>query len=431
MKDKLKYKTFYITTLGCSKNTVDSEILRGKLQQAGMQWTQPDDCEVLIINTCGFILDAKEESIDAIMDAVNLKNEGKIKKLIVMGCLVERYHDELQGEITEVDSFHGVEPFEQIMAELAYDNEGARELLTPSDYAYLKSAEGCDNTCSFCAIPGIRGKQHSKTIPNLLDEARYLSSLDVKELIIIAQDTTRYGTDIYGERKLAELLDELLKLKLFPRVRLMYTNPDFWDRKINKLFEKYDEICPYVDLPVQHASNRILDLMNRRSGQEKIRSIVEKLRSDVPEIALRTTVMVGFPGETEDEFYQLLDFIEEMEFERLGAFTYSEEEGTQAARFDDSFPQEEKDRRLEMIMSAQYEITSQFARNQVGKVIDMIVDRRESETAIGRTIWDAPEVDCNVLIDNNEVKTGNIYPVKIIESRDFDLIGTLHKEEQS
>ena len=431
MEDKLKYKTFYITTLGCSKNTVDSEILRGKLQQAGMEWTQPDDCEVLIINTCGFILDAKEESIDAIMDAVDLKNKGKIKKLIVMGCLVERYHDDLQDQITEVDSFHGVEPFEQIMAELASDNEGARELLTPSHYAYLKIAEGCDNTCSFCAIPGIRGKQHSKSIPDLLDEARYLSSLDVKELIIIAQDTTRYGTDIYGERKLAELLEQLLNLKLFPRVRLMYTNPDFWDPKINKLFSKYDEFCPYVDLPVQHASDRILDLMNRRSGQKKIRNIVEKLRSDVPNIALRTTVMVGFPGETEDEFYQLLDFIEEMEFERLGAFTYSEEEGTEAARFDDSISKQEKDRRLEMIMSSQYEITSQFAHNQVGEVLDVIIDRRESEAAIGRTIWDAPEVDCNVLIDDKDVEPGNIYSVKITENRDFDLIGKIHKEEQS
>ncbi|MCF7885711.1 MAG: 30S ribosomal protein S12 methylthiotransferase RimO [Candidatus Marinimicrobia bacterium] len=428
MISNLQYSSFYITTLGCSKNTVDSEILKGKLHKAGLQWSKPDNCDILIINTCGFILDAKEESIEAIMDAINLKKAGKIKKLLVIGCLVERYKEELEKEIPEVDNFFGVEPFHQVMEELAEDQLAPRELLTPHHYAYLKIAEGCDNSCSFCSIPEIRGFQHSKKIEDLLEEAHYLSSLGVKELILIAQDTTRYGTDLYGKKMLRELLAQLLDEKLFPRVRLMYTNPDFWDSGINALYNKYTEFCPYVDLPIQHAADSLLDKMNRKKNKEEIRYIISKLRNDVEEIVIRTTVMVGFPGETQKEFYELLDFIEEMKFERLGAFKYSEEEGTEAAAFEDNISEQVKEDRLEMVMQTQYDISNAFARDKVGKELNVIIDKKDGNEAQGRTVWDAPDVDCDVYIQDSEVQVGNIYKVLITEVRDFDLIGKIKGE---
>ena len=427
----MNYNSFYITTLGCSKNTVDSEIIRGRLLKAGLEWTSPDDCDVLIINTCGFILDAKEESIEAIMDAVHLKEEGQLKKLIVMGCMVERYAEELAAELPEVDNFFGVEPFSEIMEELADDNAGPRELLTPDHFAYLKIAEGCDNSCSFCSIPDIRGVQHSKSIENLLAEARYLQSLGVKELIIIAQDTTRYGTDLYGRRRLRDLLEQLLDLKLFPRVRLMYTNPDFWDPGINKLYQKYKEFCPYLDLPIQHASDKILNLMNRQKNIGEIRTMIRNLRSEVPNIAIRTTVMVGFPGETEADFYELLDFIEEIQFERLGAFKYSEEEQTEAAEFEDNVPDNIKTDRFDKIMSSQYEISTEFARNKIDQELNVIIDEKKNGLAYGRTVWDTPEVDCNVLIDDQRAGVGKIYKVKITGTEHFDLVGEIIKEINS
>jgi len=426
----MKYNSFYITTLGCSKNTVDSEILKGRLQKAGLEWKKPDKSDILIINTCGFILDAKEESIESIMESVQYKKEGKINKLIVMGCLVERYRDELKEEIPEVDSFYGVEPFHQIMQEIAEDNEGQRDLLTPSHYAYLKIAEGCDNICSFCAIPGIRGKQKSRKIEDLIQEAEYLNTLGVKELIIIAQDTTRYGTDIYDQRKLHELLARLLNEKLFPRVRLMYTNPDFWQKELNSLYNEYPEFCPYVDLPIQHASDRILDNMNRKKDQDSIREIIAQLRDEVPGIAIRTTVMVGFPGETDEEFYKLLDFIEEMQFERLGAFKYSEEEDTDAAGFNDNVSDDKKDERLDLVMSSQYDISTEFARSKVGQEVEVIIDEENGQQALGRTVWDAPEVDCNVFINNSSVEQGRIYKVLITGTQEFDLIGKIKGEKE-
>jgi ribosomal protein S12 methylthiotransferase len=425
----MKYNSFYITTLGCSKNTVDSEILKGRLQKAGLEWKKPGKSDILIINTCGFILDAKEESIESVMEAVQYKKEGKIKKLIVMGCLVERYRDELKEEIPEVDSFYGVEPFHQIMQEIAEDNEGLRDLLTPAHYAYLKIAEGCDNICSFCAIPGIRGKQKSRKIEDLIQEAKYLNTLGVKELIIIAQDTTRYGTDIYDQRKLPELLARLLNEKLFPRVRLMYTNPDFWQKELNHLYNEYPEFCPYVDLPIQHASDRILDNMNRKKDQDSIREIIAQLREDVPGIAIRTTVMVGFPGETDEEFYELLDFIEEMQFERLGAFKYSEEEDTEAAGLNDNVPDNKKDERLDLVMSSQYDISTEFARSKVGREVEVIIDEKNGQQALGRTVWDAPEVDCNVFINKASVEQGRIYKVLVTGTQEFDLIGKIKGEK--
>jgi len=424
MDRKVKYNNFYISTLGCAKNTVDSEVLLGKLEKAGLHPVKnPDDAEVIIINTCGFIQDAKQESIDAIMEAVSLKENGQIKKIIVMGCLSERYQEELSQEIPEVDQFLGVEKFDKVLEELEIDPLiGNRSLLTPGHYAYLKIAEGCDNNCSFCAIPDIRGSQRSIKIEDLLEEAQYLAEQGVKELIIIAQDTTRYGTDIYGEPALVELLSELLELDIFPRVRLMYTNPDYWDEELKDLFAKYDSLCSYLDFPVQHASNRILNLMNREKTKEEIQQIIRNLRERNSRIAIRTTVMVGFPGETEEDFKELLDFVKQMKFERLGVFCYSEEEDTEAADFEDNIPEKIKEERRDKIMEVQNEISQEFARGQVGKEITVLIDDQINNEFIGRTEWDAPEVDCKVYIPKQDgIEVGDYITAKITAFQDIDL----------
>ncbi len=423
-------RAFTIISLGCPKNTVDSEILKGMLEKSGFQYeSEGETAAFVIINTCGFIHDAREESVQTILDTIELKRNGAVKLILVMGCLAQRYTSELRRELPEVDWILGVNSQEEIVRILTQrDYPGnnlvrSRELLTPGHYAYLKIAEGCDNTCSFCSIPQMRGKQISRPIDQLLQEAVYLKQKGVQELILIAQDLTRYGTDLYGKRKLYDLLDELARLDLFPWIRIMYTNPDYWDEKINRLIVEHASICPYVDIPIQHASDRILKLMRRTRTVDQIKHLLRKMRSQVPELALRTSLMVGFPTENEQDFHQLLDFVEAQRFERLGVFKYSEEEGTAAAELRDDIPSSLKEERREWVMDIQYEIATGFARKQQRKTVPVIIDEQKDGAWIGRTPWDAPEVDCVVRFPGNHVlESGQIIQADIIDNEGLDLI---------
>ena len=426
-----KMKKFNIVSLGCPKNTVDSEVLKGSLKRAGLIYCdEPEDSDIVIINTCGFIKDAKEESIETIFEAINLKNEDESKTIIAMGCLTQRYMDDLKIEIPELDGIYGIDSQLDIVKNLTQnrfsvmDLATTRDLITPSYQAYLKIAEGCDNKCAFCAIPGIRGPQRSRAIDDILREAEYLAQKGVKEVVLTAQDLTRYGKDKYGDFKLYDLVDELMKAKLFPWVRIMYTNPDFWNPEILDLYNKYDELCKYIDIPVQHASDRILKLMNRGNKSASIRQIISEIRSKVPDIAIRTSIITGFPSETDEDFSKLLDFVEEMKFERLGVFTYSEEEDTRAALLDDDVPEDVKESRREQLMDVQYDIASAFARNKIGQEVQVLIEQEDNGQYIGRTMWDAPEVDCFAVVSSeNELKIGEFYSMKVTNSSGLDLIG--------
>ncbi len=433
MKRNNKFKTYTIISLGCPKNTVDSEVLKGGLDRAGF-WAveKAEDADVIIINTCGFIKDAKEESIETIFDAVNLKSEDNGKIVIAMGCLTERYKQELTDEMQEVDAIFGIDSQADIMKYLTKDRMAMpdpatiRELITPPYQAYLKIAEGCDNQCSFCAIPGIRGPQRSRTIEDVLREADYLQQKGVKEVVLTAQDLTRYGTDNYGELKLYDLVEELLKGAFFPWLRIMYTNPDFWNPKLLDLFKRYDGLCKYIDIPVQHSSDRILKLMNRGRKSSDIKQIINTIREKVPGIAIRTSIITGFPTESENEFSELLDFVEEMRFERLGVFTYSEEEDTIAANITDDIPAEVKECRQEEVMEIQFDIATGFASAKIGETIDVLIEGREDDHYRGRTQWDAPEVDCFIMVNSSrELQPGEFCKVKVTDNINMDLIGEI------
>lgn len=426
----IKSKTFHIITLGCPKNTVDSEVLRGYLDSLHYRWvSEPEAADIVFINTCGFIQPAKEESIETILEmADHSANSGQ--EVIVMGCLSQRYPDQLREELPEIDALYGVDQQEQIVRDLTMREGGcpaietARILLTPGHYAYLKIAEGCDNTCSFCAIPFIRGRQISRSVESLRAEAEYLARQGVKELILIAQDVTRYGSDLKGNVNLEILLEALLALHRFTWIRVLYTHPDFLSPTIAHLFQHYPELCPYLDIPLQHAAPRILQLMGRGANPAMIRDRLRQLRRQVPNIALRSSVMVGFPSETKSDFEQLMDFLEELRFERLGVFTYSEEEGTAAARYKDSIPPAEKERRRELIMRIQWGISQAFARSKLGQRLPVLIDRREGQIYIGRTVWDAPEIDATVRINSSEeLRIGEFHEVLITDIDGIDLVG--------
>jgi len=394
--------SFTIISLGCPKNTVDSEILKGGLLQAGWEFREePAEAEAVIINTCGFIRSSKEESIETILETLKLKKSGG-RKVIVMGCLSQRYFEQIKSEIPEIDGLFGVDSQAEVIGFLTGksgacpDLETSRHLLTPRHFAYLKLAEGCDNSCSFCAIPLIRGRQRSRPVDSLLHEAEFLKSQGVQELILIAQDTTRYGRDLPGKVNLDLLLNELLAARLFPWVRLMYANPDFWRASLSETLAKYPEFCPYIDIPVQHASPRILTLMNRGAEPQRLRKTLRNIRHQRPEVALRTSIMVGFPSETEADFDELLNFVEEVRFERLGVFTYSCEEGTAAEKSDDNVPVEEKERRREVLMQIQWDIAQAFARSKIGARIPVLIEEQSGSDYLGRSPWDAPEIDCIV-----------------------------------
>lgn len=427
----MKNKTFSIISLGCPRNTVESEVLKGGLIKVGLTYTNNIEIsDIIIINTCGFIEEAREESIDTILDVIASRNGNPLQKVYVIGCLSQIYGEELKKELPELDGIFGVNSYDEVIGTLSKEKVSSfcniRSLLTPSHYAYLKIAEGCDNTCSFCSIPFIRGKQVSRTIEDIVKEAEYLCDKGVKELILIAQDLTRYGADLPEKFGLFELLEKILSLNLFTWVRIMYSNPDFWSPKLNELFNKFPSLCPYVDIPVQHASDKILKQMRRGKDSRGIYKTLKSIRESVPEVALRTSVMVGFPNETEDDFNILLDFIEEVRFERLGVFTYSKEEGTAAAKLADDVPFEDKECRKETVMQIQWNIASDFAKSKIGEEIDVILETKEDSAYIGRSVWDAPEIDCCVKIQSHEkLNLGEFYKATIIDTDGIDLVGKI------
>ena len=447
-----------IITLGCSKNLVDAERLMRQLELAGYRCVhdspQPKG-EIAIINTCGFIGDAKEESIEMILQYADRKNKGKLSKLYVMGCLSQRYAKELPAEIPEVDGWFGKFDFLGIVEECASaqfrerpesyglefkGNEYERMLTTPSHYAYLKIAEGCNRYCSYCAIPLITGKFTSRTIEDILEEVKWLVSKGVKELNVIAQDLSSYGLDLYGEHRLAQLLDQMAQVEGVEWIRIHYTYPTDFPYDILPVMAKHSNICKYMDIALQHCSDNMLKLMRRRITREEQDALIARIREEVPGICLRTTLLVGHPGETEEDFNELCEWVKKMKFDRLGAFAYSEEEGTYAAKhYTDDIPQEEKDRRVDTIMAIQQMISSEILSQMVGTQQRVVIDREETDYYIGRTQYDSPEVDCEVLIKKEsdeamrrkgneakgKLKIGEFYTVNIIKSEDFDLYASL------
>ena len=425
-------KKIHILTLGCPKNLVDSEILMSKLKNKFQIVEKPEKADLVVVNTCGFIDSAKQESIEKIFEMVELKEKGKVESVYVMGCLSERYKNELEKEIPEVDKFFGVEKFEEILNTLGvpdrYELLGERELLTPKHYAYLKISEGCDNPCSFCAIPLIRGKHISRPIEEIIKEAKKLAWKGVKEIIIIAQDTTYYGLDIYGKRKLPELLNRLSEIDGIEWIRLMYTFPAKFPTEVLDIMAQNPKICKYIDIPIQHISDKILKSMRRGITKRKTIELLEKIREAVPEVAIRTSLIVGYPGETEKEFEELLDFVYTFKFDRLGVFTYSQEEGTKAFELGDPVSPEEKERRMALIMNAQHDIIVEKNEKMIGRKFKVLIDRKERDFYIGRTQWDAPEIDLEVLVEGNGIKIGNFYEVEIYDIFEYDLIGKVATE---
>lgn len=430
MKTNRKIK---VVTLGCSKNTVDSEVLLGKIK-ANDQTIIPDFSEALadtvIINTCGFINDAKQESIDTILNYVEAKKNGKLKEVIVMGCLSQRYKDTLLKEIPEIDAIFGVNEQTNILKTLGIDYKselvGERLLTTSSHFAYMKISEGCDRRCSFCAIPLIRGKHISRTHEELLEEAKSLTSKGVKEIILIAQDLTYYGLDIYKKRKLPELVSKLTEVEGLDWIRLHYTYPTGFPLDLLEVIANNEKVCNYIDIPVQHISNSILASMKRNITSTQTYNLLDKIRDKLPDAAIRTTLIAGYPGESEKDFRELKDFIRTFRFDRLGIFTYSHEEDTPAFNLKNNIPEEVKQQRAAEIMEIQEKISLEKNRDKIGKIYKVIIDRNEGDYYVGRTQYDSPEVDNEVLIPTSAdktVKVGEFYQVHITDAESFDLFG--------
>ena len=429
-------KKINIITLGCSKNTVDSEHLAAQL--AAMDYkvvfdSDRTDANVVVINTCGFIGDAKQESIDTILRAAQLKEQGKIEELFVVGCLSQRYADELRPELPEVDDFFGVNDWagivERLGAKWEKENETKRELSTPSHYAYLKISEGCNWMCGYCAIPLIRGRHTSVPMEALVAEAEALAEKGVRELMVIAQDTTYYGVDIYGERKLAELLERLCKIKNIEWIRLHYAYPTDFPDEVIEVMAREPKICNYLDIPFQHISDNQLTAMKRRHTKAEAIALINKLRTAIPDIALRTTLLVGYPGETEQDFEELKEFVRDTKFDRLGVFAYSEEEGTYSAtRLTDDVPEDLKQQRVEAIMRLQERISLENNARRIGSTMRVIIDRREGEFYIGRSEYDSPEVDQELIIDSKgrRLLRGHYYNVVVTDAEDYDLYAELN-----
>ena len=436
-----------IITLGCSKNLVDAERLMRQLELAGYTCVHDSAApkgEIAIINTCGFIGDAKEESIEIILQFAERKSQGKLRKLYVMGCLSQRYREELPIEIPEVDKWFGKFDYLGIVEEVgrlgdkALGRLGAdyeRSLTTPKHYAYLKIAEGCNRYCSYCAIPLITGKFTSRPVEDILDEVRWLVGKGVKEFNVIAQDLSSYGLDLYGEHRLAQLVDEMAQIEGVEWIRLHYTYPTDFPYDLLPVMAKHPNICKYMDIALQHCSDNMLRKMHRHITREEQDQVIARIRKEVPGICIRTTLLVGHPGETEEDFNELCEWVKKMKFERLGAFAYSEEEGTFAAKhYKDDIPQEEKDKRVETLMAIQQEISAELLSQMVGTTQRVVIDREEAEYYVGRTQYDSPEVDCEVLIEKGAMskeqgtktlKIGEYYDVTIIKSEDFDLYATV------
>ncbi len=437
----MKSKKVALINLGCPKNLVDAEEILGRVAETGSTICQyPEDAEVLIINTCGFVDDSKKESIDAIFKMAKLKEDARCKKLIVTGCLAQRYPTELQKEIPEIDHVVGLKDFDtltdlsgsgdkkkQTSPAQCSDDWRNRIRLTPRHYAYLRVSDGCDNCCSYCAIPGIRGRFHSRTMENILEEAHQMACEGVKEINVISQDTTSYGMDIYGKQQLHILLEKLSRLKGIEWIRILYTHPRHFYPELIHVISQSDTICKYIDLPIQHIHDTILKVMGRGVTRARIESLIEDLRSHIPKLFLRTSLIVGFPGETEEHFAELLGFVNSAKFERLGAFPYSREEGTPAASFRKQIPKEVKEQRLKEIMLAQQKIALKKHKNLVGNTISVMVDEKSNKNGawLGRTYGDAPDVDSKVIIRENHLKPGDIKNMIITGTAGYDLVGTV------
>ncbi|MBI52480.1 MAG: 30S ribosomal protein S12 methylthiotransferase RimO [Flavobacteriaceae bacterium] len=416
-----------VITLGCSKNTYDSEVLMGQLKSNNKNVVHEEEGNIVVINTCGFIDNAKQQSIDTILENVKKKNEGLIDKVFVTGCLSERYKPDLKKEIPDVDEYFGTTEMPSLLKHLDADYKheliGERLLTTPKNYAYLKISEGCDRPCSFCAIPLMRGKHKSVSIEDLVSQAKILAEKGIKELILIAQDSTYYGIDLYGTRSLSKLLKELVKVDGIEWIRLHYAFPNGFPVDVLEVINSEPKICNYIDIPLQHISNKILKSMKRGASMEKINDLLQMFRDKVPEIAIRTTLIVGYPGETNEDYELLKEWVKNTKFDRLGCFTYSHEENTGAYELIDDVPQKIKNERLNEIMEIQSQISWELNQKKIGKKFKVLIDRKRGNYYVGRTQYDSPDVDNEVLIqaDTNFLRVGEFVDVKIIEASDFDL----------
>ena len=425
----IKKNTINVVTLGCSKNVYDSEVLMGQLKAGGKNVVHEQEGNIVVINTCGFINNAKEESINTILEYVQQKEAGLIDKVFVMGCLSERYKPDLEKEIPDVDQYFGTSELPALLKVLGADYKheliGERLTTTPKNYAYLKISEGCDRPCSFCAIPLMRGAHISTPIEALVTEAEKLAAKGVKELIIIAQDITYYGLDLYKKRALADLLRALVKVEGIEWIRIHYAFPTGFPMDVIEVMKEEPKICNYLDIPLQHISDPILASMKRGTTQEKTTKLLKKFREAMPEMAIRTTLIVGYPGETQADFEALKSFVKEMRFDRLGCFTYSHEENTTAYDLEDDVPEEVKLARANEIMEIQSQISWELNQEKIGKTFRCLIDRKEGNYFVGRTEYDSPDVDNEVLIDAKKhyVKIGDFIEVKIIDATDYDLYG--------
>ena len=425
----IKKNTINVVTLGCSKNVYDSEVLMGQLKAGGKNVVHEQEGNIVVINTCGFINNAKEESINTILEYVQQKEAGLIDKVFVMGCLSERYKPDLEKEIPDVDQYFGTSELPALLKVLGADYKheliGERLTTTPKNYAYLKISEGCDRPCSFCAIPLMRGAHISTPIEALVTEAEKLAAKGVKELILIAQDITYYGLDLYKKRALADLLRALVKVEGIEWIRIHYAFPTGFPMDVIEVMKEEPKICNYLDIPLQHISDPILASMKRGTTQEKTTKLLKKFREAMPEMAIRTTLIVGYPGETQADFEALKSFVKEMRFDRLGCFTYSHEENTTAYDLEDDVPEEVKLARANEIMEIQSQISWELNQEKIGKTFRCLIDRKEGNYFVGRTEYDSPDVDNEVLIDAKKhyVKTGDFVEVKIIDATDYDLYG--------
>ena len=426
-----KKNTINVITLGCSKNVYDSEILMGQLKanQMDVKHETSDDANIVVVNTCGFIDNAKEESVNTILEQIQRKEEGEIDKLFVTGCLSERYKPDLEKEMPKVDEFFGTKDLPNLLKALGADYKhelvGERLTTTPSHYAYLKISEGCDRKCSFCAIPLMRGGHKSTSIENLVTESEKLAAKGVKELILIAQDLTYYGLDLYKERRLSELMKKLSEVEGIEWIRIHYAFPTAFPEDVLEVIRTNPRICTYMDIPLQHVSDNLLSSMRRGTTMKKTKDLIIKFRKEVPGITIRTSLIVGYPGETEKEFQELLDFVEESKFDRLGVFTYSHEENTHAFNLKDDVPMEVKHQRAEEVMDLQSSISYELNQKRIGKIYKVLFERKEGDYFIGRTEFDSPDVDNEVIVNAKDfyVRIGDFANIKIIKSDHYDLYG--------
>lgn len=437
-----------LESLGCSKNLVDAEIMMGILNKKGYKLVgNMEEADIALVNTCGFIESAKQESIDTIIEIASLKETANLKLLIVTGCLAQRYSDELKEEIPEIDAIVGTGSYQnidEIVAslekenkivslndiEFVYNEDLPRYVSTPSYMAYLKISEGCDKHCTYCIIPKLRGKQRSRKLEDIVNEAKDLASRGVKELVVIAQDSTMYGSDIYGKAVLPELLEKLAQIEGIKWIRIMYSYPESITEDLVKVIKKYDNICNYFDMPIQHASNKILKLMNRHTTKEDILAKIEMIRNNIPDATLRTTIITGFPGETEEDFEEVIEFIKEVKFDRLGAFAYSREEGTAADKLPGHIDQEIKEQRRDRLMMVQQGISQEVMATKIGKTFEVLIEEQiEKNVYMGRTQGDAEEIDSIVYVKSKEqLYAGDFVMVKINNALEYDLMGDVINE---